>query len=226
MQVIHRFAVRRAGGGKTAPVLVCDEGVLAESSDILAYADRRAPAGRRLYPDDPAATAEIRELEHEFDERLGPHGRLWMYERLRGRRDLVLAYGCTGVPAWERRMLPLMYPLMSKAIDRVLGVTAAAAERSEAEVRTVFDAVDERLADGRRYLCGDGFTAADLTFSALSAAVLMPPEYGVPLPQPPELPARAATVVRELRERPAGMHALAMYREERRAARLAAGVKG
>jgi len=53
-------------------------------------------------------------------------------------------------------------------------------------------------------------------FAALAASVLMPPEYGVPLPQPEELPAEMAAVVRELRAHPAGAHALAMFRDERR----------
>jgi glutathione S-transferase len=216
LQVIHRVAARRAGGGVTVPVLVCDEGVLGESAEILDYADAHAPAGRKLYPDDEGTAAEIRALERDFDERLGPQGRLWMYYQLRGRRDLAVNYGCTGVPNWERRMLPLMYPVMSKGIDRFLGVTPAAAEQSEAEVRATFDAVAERLGDGRPYLFGDRFTAADLTFSALAAAVLMPPGYGVPLPQPHEIPAETAVVVRELRDHPAGAHALAMFRDERR----------
>ncbi len=82
-------------------------------------------------------------------------------------------------------------------------------------MRASFDAVDERLADGRPYLCGASFTAADLTFAALAAPMLMPPEYGVPLPQPEELPRAMATVVRELRAHPAGVHALAMFRDER-----------
>jgi glutathione S-transferase len=215
LQVIHRLAARRAGGGKTLPVLVTAGGVLAESADILAFADDHAPAEGRLYPADPESAAEIRALEHEFDERLGPHGRRWMYYRLRGRRDIAIKYGCTGVPAWERRLMPLVYPVMGKVIDRILDITPATAAESEAEVRAVFAAVDERLGDGRRYLCGDRFTAADLTFAALAAAVLMPPGYGVPLPQPDELPPLAATFVHELRERPAGAHALAMYREER-----------
>ncbi len=217
LQMIHRFAARRAGGGTTVPVLICDEGVLGESAEIVAYADARSPAGDRLYPDDPAAAAEVKALERDFDERLGPHSRLWMYYRLRGRRDLAIDYGCTGVPAWERRMLPFFYPLASRGIDRFLGITPAAADQSEAEVRATFDAVGERLDDGRPYLCGDRFTAADLTFSALAAAVLMPPGYGVPLPQPHELPAEAALVVRELRGHPAGVHALAMFRDERSA---------
>jgi glutathione S-transferase len=213
LQFIHRFAARRAGGGNTVPVLVCDAGVLAESAEILDYADAHAPVERRLYPD--AEAAEIRRLEREFDDRLGPHSRRWMYHRLRRRRDLASRYNTVGVPAYERLMLPLAYPVVYAWIDRYLEITPATAEESLDEVRAVFDAVGERLADGRAYLCGDGFTAADLTFAALSAAVLMPPGYGVELPQPEELPGAAAEVVREMRDHPAGQHALAMFRDER-----------
>ena len=39
VQGIHRIVARRAGGGTTMPVLVTDEGVFAESEDILRYAD-------------------------------------------------------------------------------------------------------------------------------------------------------------------------------------------
>jgi glutathione S-transferase len=87
---------------------------------------------------------------------------------------------------------------------------------SLAEVRAVYDSVGERLADGRPYLMGDSFTAADLTFAALSAPLVLPPEYGVPLPRVEELPERMGRVVRELRAHPAGAHALEMYRTERR----------
>jgi glutathione S-transferase len=216
LQLLHWLAVRRAGGGTTAPVLVCGDRVLADSPDIVDEADRRASPERRLYPDDPIGAAEVRALEHDFDTDLGPHGRRWMYDRLRGRRDLAIAYGCTGVPAWERRALPLVYPVFVRAIDRYLDITPITAAESEARVRASFDTVAERLSDGRPYLCGERFTAADLTFASLAAAVLMPPEYGVPLPQPEELPPAAATVVRELRAHPAGAHALAMFRDERR----------
>lgn len=222
LQLIHWVAVRRAGGGRTVPVLVCGDRVLADSAEIVELADQLAPPARRLYPEDPHAAGEVRSLERDFDSRLGPHGRRWTYHGLHGRRDLALAYGCTGVPAWERRVLWLAYPLVVRGIDRHLEITPATAKQSEAEVRSTFDQVAQRLEDGRPHLCGERFTAADLTFSALAASVLMPPEYGVPLPQPDELPGPMASVVRELRAHPAGAYAMAMFRDHRRRSSAAA----
>ncbi len=216
LQVLHWIPVNRAGGNKTAPVLVWADRVFVDSTDILEQADAAAPPGRGLFPDDPAAAAEVRALQRDFDAHLGPEGRRWMYNALRGHRDIAVRYGCTGVPAWQRRALPLAYPVAARIIDRYLDVTPETAARSELTVRATFDAVAERLADGRPYLCGERFSAADLTFASLAAPMLMPPEYGVPLPQPDELPPAMAATVHEHRAHPAGAHALRMFREERR----------
>jgi glutathione S-transferase len=217
LQALHWIPVARAGGRKTAPVLVWGDRVFADSADIVAEASAKGAPARGLFPADPAAAAEVRALERDFDARLGPEGRRWMYYALRGRRDIAVAYGCTGVPTWQRRALPLVYPVAVRIIDRYLDVTPATAARAETEVREIFDGVAERLSDGRPYLCGERFCAADLTFASLAAPLLMPPEYGVPLPQPEELPAAMATTVRELRTHPAGAYALKMFREERHA---------
>jgi len=222
LQIFHWVAVRRAGGGKTAPVLVCGDRAFAESAEILDEADALAPPERRLFPADPDAAAEVRALERDFDERLGPHGRRWMYDSLRGSREIAVAYNCTGVPAWQRRVFPFVYPTAMRVIDRYLEISPASVAESLATVHAVFDEVAGRLADGREYLCGDRFGAADLTFAALAASVLVPPEYGVPLPQPEELPAPMAATIGELREHPAGAFALRLYREERRPDRASA----
>jgi glutathione S-transferase len=216
LQVLHWIPVTRAGGKKTAPVLVWGDRVFTDSADIIEAASAKAPPGRSLFPDDPAAAAAVRALQDDFDANLGPEGRRWMYNALRGHRHIAVTYGCTGVPAWQRRALPFAYPVVTRIIDRYLDVTPATAARSEVTVRASFDAVAERLKDGRPYLCGERFSAADLTFASLAAPMLMPPEYGVPLPQPEELPAAMAATVRELREHPAGAHALKMFRQERR----------
>jgi hypothetical protein len=40
-----------------------------------------------------------------------------------------------------------------------------------------FEQVDESLANGHAFICGDRFTAADLTFAALGGPMVVPPEY-------------------------------------------------
>jgi glutathione S-transferase len=215
IQAIHRFATRRAGGGLTAPVLMCADGALADSTDILAWADAQSTPHRGLYPKSPDRASVVRRLEDYFDTRLGPQSRCWLYQQLRKRRDLALDYGCAGVPAWERMTLRFGYPALITIVAHVLDVTPTTGLRSEHEVRAVFEAVGEYLSDGRPYICGEEFTAADLTFSALAAPMLMPVSYGVQLPQPDELPPYTAEVVHELRAYPAGLHALKMYATER-----------
>src|SRR3954453_21169264 len=72
VQVVHRFAARRAGGGTTVPGFVRPGGVLTDSREIVDYADSRAPADRRLFPVDAERSAEIRTFEHDLDEDFGP----------------------------------------------------------------------------------------------------------------------------------------------------------
>ena len=55
-----------------------------------------------------------------------------------------------------------------------------------------------------------------LTFTCLAGPVLMPPHYGVRLPQPEELPGVLAADVEALRAHPAGAYALKLLATERR----------
>jgi glutathione S-transferase len=215
LQLIHWFFVRRAGGGRTAPVLVCDDGVLSQSAAIVEWADGRIEAERRLIPWDDAERAEALGLERHFDDELGPHSRRWTYFRVLTQPELFDEYNATGVPAWERRSFPLFMPIALRALSRYLEVTPTKAADSQRRVRRVFDEVAERLSDGRRYICGERFTVADLAFAALSAAVIVPENYGVPLPQPDVLTEPFASEVHEMRAHPAGQFALRIYAEER-----------
>ena len=110
----------------------------------------------------------------------------------------------------------LGWPLAVRFARRALGIRAGIEADDEAAVWRELDFVAELLADGRPHLCGERFGAADLTFAALSAAVVVPPVYGVPLPQPDVLPPNTAAFVEHVREHPAGRYALALLAERRR----------
>jgi glutathione S-transferase len=212
----HALAVRRAGGKHGTPILVTEDGVIGDSTDILLWASGRAAKGRELYPDDPADRAEVLALEERFDEDLGPHVRRAIYFDLLPQRRLTLPLMTHGVPRHERILLPLLYGKLRQVMRSSMRIDAAGAKRSVERTMSVVDDVSRRLADGRRYLAGDRFGAADITFAALLAPAACPAGYGVPLPPLEDLPASTAALVRAVRDTPAGAFCLRMYRDERR----------
>ena len=222
LQLIHIAAARRAGGGRSVPVFVAGDGeVVADSTDILRWADRRLADDRRVYPNGELGD-EAAALEEIFDEGLGPDSRLWIYHATLPIVARLRPWAEAGLPRWEKLAFRGAGPLVNIGISRALGVNDASAAAALENVERVFDDVAARLADGRRFLLGDRFTAADLTFGALSAAMLLPGGYGSPLPPPEALPDVAARHVRSLRGHPAGAFAGRLYREERWARRAGA----
>jgi glutathione S-transferase len=215
VQGIHRLASRRAGGGGTVPVLVTPDGVIGESQEILAWIDERTPPAQRLFPAKRGARAETERLCRRLDGELGPRGRRLMYVHMLADRMLVLRFNNEGVPRWEDAAIRYGWPLMVRFVRRELGIRPGIEVDDEAAVWRELDFVAELLADGRPHLCGERFGAADLTFAALCAAVVVPPIYGVPLPQPGVLPPDTAALVVRAREHPAGRYALALFAEHR-----------
>jgi glutathione S-transferase len=214
IQIVHAAVVRRAGG-TTVPVLRTARGLYDESSAIVRYADEHVPAARRLYPADEAQLAEVVGLEQRFDTVLGPQGRLWLYHEVFKDARRFARWNLTGVPAWERRVFPFVLAPAERIIRRHFGITDETARQAVIDVDEELDAVAERLSDGRRFLVGDRFSAADLAFAALAAPAIVPPGYGTPLPQPDDLPGDMAAAVLRWRAHPAGQFALRLFREER-----------
>jgi glutathione S-transferase len=204
------LASRRVGGRGTTPVLVTEHGTFAGSEWIVRYADLHLEPGDRLFTGDP----EVEALSRRLDEGLGPDGRRLIYAHMLPRPELMLPYNNRGVPAWEDKALTALYAVAHRWARRHLELKSLDGDR--AKVLAEFDAIAALLADGRPYLTGDRFTAADLTFACLAAAAVVPPEYGVPLPQPEDLPQPVRDDVERFREHPAGVYALALFANLRR----------
>jgi glutathione S-transferase len=198
-------------GSKTVPVLVDGTTVLRDSSDIVAWADARAPGA--LLPDDPIERADALALEDDFDRNLGPATRRWGYAQLI-REPRVIPHIVDRVPRWQALALRVARPVAMRAIAAGLGINAAGVERSRMKIEQTFARIAERLRDGRRYLTGDRFTVADLTFAALAAPVVLPDQPAVPMP-PREMFQSANSQIDAWRATPAGELVLRLYREER-----------
>jgi glutathione S-transferase len=216
VQGIHRLAARQAGGGRTVPVLVTPDGAIGESQDILRWVDARSPSEQRLFPERAADRSEVERICDRLDGELGPRARRLIYVHMLTQRELALRFNNEGVPAWEDRTIRSGWPIFRHFIVRVLGIRPGIEREDEAAVWRELDHVAELLSDGRPHLCGERFGAADLTFAAMSAAVTLPPEYGIPLPQPNVLPAPTAALVERARAHPAGRYALAIFAHYRR----------
>lgn len=212
LPIFHTRPVRRAGGQRSTPTLKTGQGTLTDSTDILRYVDTKRPG--LLFPEQ---RAEVEALEDRFDLQLGPATRRVAYYHLLPHRSLVLRLIGVEVPRWEVWGLRLFYPIAVGMMRRGLKIDAAGAERSLKKAREIFEEVNSRLSDGRPYLCGNKFTAADLTFASLASPLLLPPEHPIFHPDPGILPEAFRSLVEELRSTPAGQHGLRMYREERAA---------
>lgn len=224
LPLLHRIANARFGGGSTVPVLVTATGeALTDSSTILSFADARVtlPA-RKLYPPEGSqARKEVLELETIFNRELGPSVRRIVYFSVLSHTDLILPMYRYGIPTTQRALAWPLLPFIRKAIRVVYKVNPESVARSQERLRAVFARVESTLARAPgastgRYLVGESFTAADLTFASLAAPVLLPEGYGAHLPALADLPEALRTEVIALRATAAGRHATAMYSQHRR----------
>jgi glutathione S-transferase len=221
LPMLHWAATFRAGGGRTVPVLTSDDGVFADSTEILEYVDAHASSVARLYPDRAPLRAECEALEDEFDERLGPAARRVGYYYAFADRRVILELARRAAPRWQFETMRAALPVVRSVIMRLLEIDADTAARSLDEVRATFDRIAAKLRDGRPYLVGDCFSAADLTFAALGAPMVQPAEH--PFPTPAELfPDTVRRTWCELRAHPAGAFILRLYAEHRASPRTTA----
>lgn len=209
---LESFAVARS---PRVPILVDDGRVIADSTAILRHADGLLPPEARLFPEGPRAR-EVEALEDRFDEALGPPARLWAYWGWFERMPVALAYAGHGTPRLERALAPLLSGLMRRMTSARFRITPERAAEALVQIDAIFEETGARLADGRPYLAGERFTAADLAFAALSAPVLLPPGHGAPLPPAESAPPAMRAEIERLRGTPAGAFALRLYARERR----------
>lgn len=214
--VFHVLAARKVGGGGVVPVLDTADALLRDARQVVNYYEARCPKPLRLYPDDAAARDDAKQLFDSFFDEFGVAVRAWAYAyMLPHNRAASIRVWTYRAPWFERLLVPLVFPLLVRAMRSELKLKPDSIPRERARMDATFDEIETRLADGRRYLTGERFTAADLALAALAAPAVLPAEYGGPLPTLEELPPAMRADVETMRARPAGQFILRLYHEER-----------
>jgi cytochrome P450/glutathione S-transferase len=194
------------------PGLVVPEKMLANAREVLDYWEARSPRSEKLNPPD---TPDVEASFTRFYSKTGLAVRRFAYYYMLPDRRGTLACWHRGAPLWEKIVSSLFFPVMRGLMSTAIQLTPAAPQESLVEIDDCFATVGQRLADGRRYLCGDQLSAADIAFASLTAPVLFPDGYAGPLPTIDELPPAMRDQVLRLRETTAGRFALRLYREDR-----------
>ena len=217
LPLFHYLESWRRGRNRTVPVVIDGKTVIKDSTDIIAWADAKRPGS--LIP--VAGAQELLAIEDDLDNHFGPHTRRWGYFHLLPNRATD-RHISVGVPRWETALLGLTRPLAVRFLRRSLKIDAAGAERSREKIEATFDRVEQIMGDGRRYFAGDRFTVADLTFAALAAPIVLPPNHPVQTFGLELFSDDARAQVERWRERPAGQFALRVYADDRAGLRQAA----
>jgi glutathione S-transferase len=213
--ILHYVATLPRYRQRTTPILVTPHGALRDSTSIVRHADQFLNEPDRLFPSDSIELAEVERLVQLFDTKLGPATRRLAYYYL---LDDVTAFTRTALAksgALERAAFRLSRPAVAKTIRLGLKIDREGAKKSEERLQAVFDEADAKLLRGGPYFLGSRLTAADLTFAALAAPVLIPLQYAWPLPELDQTPAAFRAIAERYRSRPAGAFALRFYAEQR-----------
>jgi len=182
----------------------------------MLWANARAESGRELYPEQADAREEVLALEDHFDKELGPCVRTAIYFYILPLPKLTIPLLTDGAPLHQRLLIRPIFRPLRKLMRSAMSIDEESASRSIERVMRVMETVSDRLADGRRYLHGDRFGAADISFASLAAPAVWVPDYAVPLPRLDQVPAGLQKLVRDARATRAGEFCFRMYRDERR----------
>lgn len=199
------------------PVLVTDKGAIADSTQILLWVDQQLPEACRLYPDDPALRQRVLDLEERYDRKLGRAVRTVMYSHLFATpKAIEPLFSSPKLPKVQRMAVKtaLGRKSLMAAMKSALALTPERTERELTSLRALLSEA-EALLKTQPYLCGERFSAADLTFAALLSPLLQAPQCpSTPLPDR-ELSLPLRHLLETVRQSKAGQHALRLYADYR-----------
>lgn len=215
IQMFHYLRSFMVSGGPNVPILIDDGKVIQDSTAILQHLEQYATDENKLYPKDQNLKTEVEKLEDLFDEQLGFDSRRWLYYQMMPKAYQSIFSMAQGVPLIEKILLPLASPFLLLLIKSHPDTRRKDVEAGFLRSQATIEKIDALLADGRPYLVGNHFSAADLTLACMMSPFIVPPQYGIRLPDINGLSQSMRNTINEFRNTLTGKHVLKMYQSER-----------
>lgn len=178
----HTHTTKKLAPDTAVPILVHDEKIVQNSSDIISYLDATFPQ-HGLTPVEPDLRNEALEWEQYLDKEIGIHIRRFLYHTMLQHPSMLIPFFTHDGPWYGPLMYRLIFPALRRRMRELLNIKASTAQASRNRVEKAIERLNAHLR-GRDYIVGDRFTRADLTAASLLAPLCRPRKYGLDWPRP------------------------------------------
>jgi glutathione S-transferase len=204
------------------PVIYGDGLSLTGPRALVDHFEPLCPADRILIPPEEPLRTNVEADWDTFNGELATYTSRVAYFNLLPHPDILIEPFIRGIPAREARLTPTLYPALRRLFGLLLRLKPEVVADSLEQAERIVDAVDARVADGRRYLWGDRLTLSDVTLATALGPFLLPPGYTAPIPDLPQMPPEMHKIITSYRQRPSGELVKRIY--QARAADSAGGI--
>lgn len=179
---LHIVKARRLTGQNKLPILIVDGRALHDSHAILAEIERLRP-DPPLFPADPAGRARAREIERYYDAEVAPALRRLFWSAYFDRPADAARMAADGFGRAVEGVWRALFPMLRAGFRGNLGMDRESLRRARERMPGYFERLAAEVGPSG-YLVGDRFGVADLAAAAVMTAIVRPPEFPYPLPEP------------------------------------------
>jgi glutathione S-transferase len=178
----HLPVARWISGQNLLPILRLQGRIVVGSNHILAELERLRP-DPLLIPESSAMKQRALALQAHFDEQVAPDLRRLFWSTYINAPGACARMATDGADPTVTLLWRALFPVTRPLIRRNMQIVHPSVDETHARMCRHFDFL-ARAIGSSGYLVGDDFTIADLTAAAVMTAIVRPPEFPYPLPEP------------------------------------------
>jgi glutathione S-transferase len=169
---VGQVEIYRISGQKQLPVLKDGSTIIADSTEIALYLDRKYP-DKPLLPSDPIARSQCLILEEWADESLAKKAKLPFLDYLRQDASLRSVILPSQTPDFVKTLLSSVPGEFFEFLGSGIGINRELISSASKKLRDALENLSIILSS-RSFLVGDQLTLADLTVAALTIPIKFP----------------------------------------------------